>query len=94
MEHSEPSFAQASEYLLKVGTSKDRLYPTVSGSNRRLDGISERNSEAAVVFPQPKVPLSQTITWSCYERSHSRSRGERATCWALLVATRCGRARR
>jgi hypothetical protein len=21
-----------------------------------------------VVFPQPKAPFSQTITWSCYER--------------------------
>jgi hypothetical protein len=52
--------------------------PTVSGSNRRLDGISKRNSAAVVVFPQPKVPFSQTITWSCYERPHfhgSDSRG-------------------
>jgi hypothetical protein len=110
VEHREPGVAQASEYVLQVSTSKDRLramrcwpvkransvlvattsrrhggqcwksetgwsarlgrsmYPTVSGSNRRLDGISERNSAAVVVFPQPKAPFSHTITWSCYER--------------------------
>ena len=45
------------------------MYPTVSGSNRRLDGIRERSSVAVVVLPQPKVPFSQTITWSRTVRS-------------------------
>ena len=38
--------------------------PTVSGSNRRLDGIREPSAAAVEVLPQPKVPFSQTITWS------------------------------
>jgi hypothetical protein len=52
------------------------IYPTVSGSNTRLRGIRERSSMAVEVLPQPKVPLSQTITWSWYERTHSRSQVE------------------
>jgi hypothetical protein len=47
------------------------MYPTVSGSNTRLDGTRERSSAAVLVLPQPKVPFSQMITWSCYERTHS-----------------------
>ena len=51
------------------------MYPTVSGSNRRHDGISGQSSAAVVVLPQPKAPFSQTITWSGYETTHSRSAG-------------------
>ncbi len=38
------------------------MYPTVSGSNTRLDGTRECNSAAVLVLPQPKVPFSQMIT--------------------------------
>src|ERR1700733_12859839 len=38
------------------------MYPTVSGSNTRLDRIRECSSAAVLVLPQPKVPFSQMIT--------------------------------
>jgi len=38
------------------------MYPTVSGSNTRLDGTRECSSAAVLVLPQPKVPFSQMIT--------------------------------
>src|ERR1700685_3522441 len=40
------------------------MYPTVSGSNTRLDETRECNSAAVLVLPQPKVPFSQMITLS------------------------------
>jgi len=49
------------------------MHLTVSGSNTRLDGTRECNLAAVLVLPQPKVPLSQTITRSCYECSHARA---------------------
>jgi hypothetical protein len=36
------------------------MYPTVSGSNTRLDGTRECSSAAVLVLPQPKVLGRQT----------------------------------
>ncbi len=51
------------------------MYPTVSGSNRRLPGITTLSSDAVVVLPQPKAPFSQMITRSCYEHTYSHAAG-------------------
>jgi hypothetical protein len=69
--HGSQCWKSETGWSARLGRSMD---PTVSGSNRRLDWISKRNSGVVmVVFPQPTVPFSQTITWSCYERPQSHS---------------------
>jgi hypothetical protein len=49
-----------------------RLVPRPE-NGKPAGGDQRKQFRAVVVLPQPKVPFSQTITWSCYEHTSAHA---------------------